>query len=166
MTTTDFWPAPDEQRNVVYGRVDVPRLGLVNVFVTHTSGWGSVDTVPQIDEVKGYMAAMFRGDEALDLLMGDLNNPAGGEGYQTWLARPPFRLIDTFAEANSGQAGTTIVSTDDRIDFIMAGEGWPLSEDPAHYRSTVVFDGRSSAGVRTPVVSDHYGVATVFSLRK
>lgn len=166
LTTTDFWPAPDESRSVLYARVEVPQLGLVNVFVTHTVGFESVDTFVQVDEVKDFMAEHFRDNESLDLLLGDLNAPAGSDAYEYWLSAPPFRLIDTYAAANPENLyDSTLVDGDIRIDYIMAGEGWDISENSDRFTSTMVFDGSVVNGHVLPIVSDHKGVATTFTLR-
>jgi endonuclease/exonuclease/phosphatase family metal-dependent hydrolase len=165
LTTTDFWPAPEERRNVLYTRLEVPRLGEVNFFVTHTSGYGSSDTEPQITEIRQMMVERFRGDEALDLLVGDLNTVAGSEAYDRWLRADPFTLHDTFARANPEDFfASTQIDGGDRIDYILAGEGFALTEQPGRYVSAIVFDGGPSQGVLLPVVSDHKGVVTVFSL--
>lgn len=163
LTTTDFWPGPAEQRSVIYGRVEVPDLGPVNVFVTHTAGFDSADTVQQIDEVKGFMATRFRGNEALDLLLGDLNTPSTWPAYTEWLHRPPFTLIDTYHATNpDGFADATQVQGEHRIDYILAGGTPALARDVANMSSALVFDGRASEGSALPVVSDHKGVITVF----
>ncbi len=160
LTTTDFWPAPKEQRNAVYARVEVPDLGPVNLFVTHTWGWDSADTEAQIAEVKQFMVDKYRGDEALDLLVGDLNVPAGSQAYQLWTGPDPFRLMDTYGMANpEGFYDSTQLDGEDRIDYVLAGEGWELSEDASNYVSQLVFDGTT-----LPVVSDHKGVVTRFVL--
>ncbi len=164
LTTTDFWPAPGEQRNVVYARTEIADLGPVNFFVTHAWGYDSVDTLAQIDEVKGFMAEKFQGNEQLDLLVGDLNTPATWPAYQSWLEAPPFVLIDTVAQGTPALATeSTMFGQQARIDYILAGEGWPLSEDPTHYHSTLAFTGEAVDGVVLPVVSDHKGVVTVFT---
>jgi len=165
LTTTDFWPAPGEQRNVLYGRIALPGRGPVNVFVTHTAGYDSVDVPAQVSEVRLFMAAKFRRDELLDLLLGDLNAPAGGPLYQAWLESPPFRLFDGFAlAAPESFDQPTLVHGTDRIDFVLAGEGLPYGHDPARIRSRRIFDGTAVDGVVLPVVSDHYGVMTTYLL--
>ena len=165
LTTTDFWPAPNEQRNVVYTRIDVPSLGPVNFFVTHSSGFGSVDTVVQISEIRNFMVEKFRGDEALDFLVGDLNTPSDSDNYQTWLNAPPFRMFDTYALANPvGFYDSTQVGGEHRIDYILAGEGWELAENPSNYISEIIFDGSVQNSQILPVVSDHLGVMSVFSI--
>jgi endonuclease/exonuclease/phosphatase family metal-dependent hydrolase len=121
LTTTDFWPAPDEQRNVVFARIELPARGPVNLFVTHAWGWDSVDTVTQIAEVKGFMASKARGDEVLELLLGDLNMPSTWSGHDTWLNAAPFVLVDTYALANpSGMADATTADGLHRIDYVLA----------------------------------------------
>ena len=165
LTTTDFWPGPQEQRCVIYGRVEVPGLGLVNVFVTHTAGFDSADTETQIHEVKAFMAREFGGNEALDLLLGDLNTPSTWPAYHLWLHTPPFELIDTYAASHpDGVSDPTQLDGEHRIDYVLAGAGWPISEDPGCYRSALIFDGTSVEGVLLPRVSDHKGVLTIFHL--
>jgi len=165
LTTTDSWPAPGEQRNVLQVRVDVPGFGRVNFFVTHTWAYGSADTEVQIDEVRTFMVERFRGDEALDLLVGDLNVTPGSPEYEIWLDSEPFELIDTYGETNPGGfLDSTLVSRSSRIDYILAGGGFDVVEPPATYRSAIVFDGSEYLGATLPVVSDHKGVVTIFDL--
>ena len=158
LSTTDFWPAPAEQRNVVFVRVRVPGLGPVALFVTHAWGWSSVDTAAQIAEVKAFIAQRSVGDEVLRLLVGDLNTPSTWPAYTTWLGQP-LPLTDTFAAANPGSAvSSTTFAGEHRIDYILADRaGRSLT-------SRLVFDGTKVGGVTLPQVSDHKGVMTRFTL--
>lgn len=156
LTTTDFWPAPNEQRSVGRVETDVPGLGRIRFYVTHTWGWDSVDTLTQVGEVKSFMA-LHQGEPAVDLLVGDLNVPSTSLAYQEWTEGPPFPLLDSYGLANpDGFTDPTTTDGTDRIDYILVGEGGPIPEDPACFRSARIFDGSS-----LPVVSDHYGVVTV-----
>lgn len=159
LTTTDFWPGPQEQRSVIYAATEVPSFGLVHVFVTHTWGWESVDTLPQINEVKAFMADKQRGDETLSLLLGDLNAPSTSAAYSWWTA-PPAPLVDTFAVANPGQLHVSTTWSDEhRIDYILAREAsWDLA-------SWLIFIGKEEGGLVLSPVSDHKGVATLFKTR-
>ncbi len=160
LTTTDFWPAPAEQRSVVHARIQVPELGPVAFFVTHTWGWDSVDTLVQVDEVKAFMAAQRSGDEVLDLLVGDLNVPSTDPAYSAWLSAGDASLYDTYGLANpDGFTDSTSHSGQDRIDYVLVGEAWGHGADPACYRSVLIFD-----GAEQPAVSDHLGVMTTFDL--
>ncbi len=160
LTTTDSWPAPEEQRNVTHARTTVPGLGPVGFFVTHTWGWDSADTLLQVEEVKAFMAERARGDEALMLLAGDLNITPDSQAYQRWLSGPPLRLVDTFARANpEASHDPTVFDPRARIDYILVGADRPPATDPAHLRSRLVFTGHP-----LPRVSDHLGVMTVFRL--
>jgi endonuclease/exonuclease/phosphatase family metal-dependent hydrolase len=161
LTTSDFWPAPAEQRNVVYARTDVPGVGVVNVFVTHAWGWESKDTLAQIAEVKGFLAEKARGDEALSLLLGDLNTPSTYPAYQSWVNSPEGKLLDTYLAANPG--GNTDSTTFDgphRIDYILA------TASPSVLRARPVFDGGSVDGTVLPRVSDHMGVEAVLGFTR
>lgn len=165
LTTTDFWPAPDEQRNAVYVRIELPARGPLNLFVTHAWGWDSVDTLTQIAEVKTFMASKARGDEVLELLLGDLNMPSTYAGYDAWLDAPPFVLVDTSAVANpSGMADATTADEMYRIDYVLAREGAVTNQQPMRLQSFRSFDGLEHLGLTLPQVSDHYGVVTVFAL--
>lgn len=159
LTTTDFWPAPAEQRNVVYARTEVPGLGVVNLFVTHAWGWDSKDTYAQIAEVKGYLAEKARGDEALSLLAGDLNTPSTYPAYQSWVDSPAGKLLDTYLAANpGGNADSTTFDGPHRIDYILATNG------PSVLRARSVFDGGAVDGATLPRVSDHKGVEAVLAV--
>ena len=61
---------------------------------------------------------------------------------------------------NSSSRGT------ERIDYVLAGEGYAPVEAPREYGSAIVFDGGTFRGAELPVVSDHFGVATVFPLAR
>jgi endonuclease/exonuclease/phosphatase family metal-dependent hydrolase len=159
LPTTDFWPAPSSSRNVVHGRVVYPGLGPVNVFATHTWGWDSVDTIPQINEVKSYVQEKREGDEVIEIVMGDLNVLPTSQPYSVWTEGGPVELIDTYAAANpDGFEDSTQVNDSGRIDYIFVSKG---ASAEMSLTSSLVFDGSS-----LPVVSDHKGVATVISLAR
>jgi len=164
LTTTDFWPAPHGRRCAIFARVDVPQLGPVGVFVTHTAGFDSVDTGMQIREVKTFRVDRMSGDEELLLLLGDLNMPSTWPAYETWLDAPPVELVDTYALANpDGFEDPTMVGGDHRIDYILAGAA-QLAARPWGVTSMLVFAGDAVDGVPLPVVSDHLGVMTTFEM--
>ena len=155
LTTTDFWPAPKETRNVIHARTTIPGFGPLNLLVTHTWGWDSVDTAKQIAEAKSFLAQKIRGDEILNLVLGDLNLPSTHKSFPAWLASP-VKLVDTYGEANpKGNTDPTTLSGQHRIDHVLCDRrSWSFT-------STLVFDGKNQ-----PVVSDHKGVVTVFELIK
>ncbi len=153
LSTTDFWPAPKEQRNVIWARTTLAGYGPLNVLVTHAWGWGSTDTAKQIAEVKAYLASKLQGDEVLNLVLGDLNVHPDHAAFTAWLGAPT-RLVDTFGEANPGSKAATTFKGQHRIDHVLA-------DRRAHsFASALVFDGKTQ-----PVVSDHLGVMTTFTLR-
>jgi endonuclease/exonuclease/phosphatase family metal-dependent hydrolase len=164
LTSTDFWPAPNEQRNVGFARLLVPGLGPVHAFVTHPWGWDSADTEAQIAEVKAFVAAEAQGDEVLELVLGDANLPSTDARYALWTEPPPFALVDSYAAANPGGFGdSTVFGEDHRIDYIFAREGAPSGGSLECQSSFLVFTGEESGGVLLPAVSDHKGVATIFA---
>lgn len=159
LTTTDFWPAPGEQRNAAFARTDVAGLGPVHFFAAHPWGWDSVDTLVQVAEIKEFMAGQHRGDEAIDLLAGDLNVTPASQAHRVWLQGEPLALIDTFALANpEGPAGSTLFDQDARVDYILASHGPGLVPDSSSCASRLVFTGED-----LPRVSDHRGVVTTLA---
>ena len=165
LTTTDFWPAPQSRRNVAFARTEISGVGVVHFFATHTWGWNSADAAVQIDEVKAFIDEKSTGDEDLTLLVGDFNTPSTWDHYERWIEGEPFRLIDTYAEANpDGFTDSTMFGEEHRIDYIMARDGSPLLTSPVSYTSSLVFTGEPFDGVVLPKVSDHKGVVTVFEL--
>ena len=158
LTTTDAWPGPGEKRNAVYARTAIPGIGAVNVFVTHTWGWGSSDTLTQVQEVKAFVQDKARGDEALTLVVGDLNVTPDHDGYAAWLGPEPLPLIDTFAQDHPGGVPVPTTLDGNHIDYILA-RPVPATQDPGAYESFLAFDGTS-----LPLVSDHRAVVTVFEL--
>ena len=156
LSTTDFWPAPGQQRNAVYARTQIPGWGAVNLVATHTWGWDSSDTLKQIAQVKGLLASKIQGGELLNLVLGDLNVPPDSAGHKAWLNAAPVKLVDSYAEANPQGGGdpTTIKGTH-RIDYILC------DRRSLAFTSKLVFDGKDQ-----PVVSDHKGVVTTFVLSR
>jgi endonuclease/exonuclease/phosphatase family metal-dependent hydrolase len=155
LTTTDGWPGPGEKRNVVYARVQIGGIGPVSFFVTHTWGWDSSDTLAQVQEVKSFMQNAAHGDEALSLLVGDLNVTPDQDAYAAWLS-PPLGLVDTAAQANPGSLAVPTTLDGNHIDYILAE---PATQAQPGYESFLAFDGTS-----LPVVSDHKAVVTVVKL--
>lgn len=161
LTTTDFWPAPNAgARAVVYGRVDVPRVGAVDVFVTHTAGTHSSmsEATTQAEEVKAFMAS--KGTDAdLQLLVGDLNVPPDWPVFTTFLSDPP-QLVDTFGVTNRETPNApTKWSGSNRIDYVLASSDAAIVQGGLRFTSRLVFDETD-----LPRVSDHKGVVTVFTV--
>jgi endonuclease/exonuclease/phosphatase family metal-dependent hydrolase len=152
LPTTDFWPAPRSARNVVHVRTNVPGVGVVNVFVTHPWGWSDVDGPAQVDVAKAFLVEKRRGDEALELVIGDLNAPPSSTVFQRWLSGA-VALVDAFALSHPGSTASTVFGEDNRIDYVLVGAGASVPSS-----SNLVFD-----GVDGPRVSDHIGVQTAFT---
>ncbi|MDX9719582.1 MAG: hypothetical protein RBU37_02460 [Myxococcota bacterium] len=154
LTTTDFWPAPLESRGVGYALLELEGLAPVEVFVTHSWGWDSADTLAQISEVKAFMVEKHSPLSRLTLLMGDLNLPSSWPAFQAWLEPPPLSLLDTFALAwpeNPHQSSQN--DGEHRIDHVLMRDG-ACQVEKAHF----AFDGELLEGQLSPVVSDHKGV--------
>ena len=64
-------------------QVDVPYLGLVNVFSVHLSWWRA-GFREQLENLMGWAERCHCGPVAATFLCGDFNNAVGSEGY--WLA--------------------------------------------------------------------------------
>lgn len=159
LTTTNFWPAPDHgARAVLYGRVDVPRVGVVDLFVTHTAGThaGMSEATVQAEEVKAFMGSKGTGAD-LQLLVGDLNVPPTWPTFQTFVNAPPV-LVDTFGVANrSTPNAPTKWSGQNRIDYVLAQADAALLSGGPRFSSRIIFDETD-----LPRVSDHKGVVTIF----
>ena len=134
-------------RKVVMGQVDVPYMGLVNVFSVHLSWW-EAGFREQLDNLMGWAEHRHCGPVAATFLCGDFNNPAGSEGY--WLAAR--RYEDQFLKANNA----SLIREDDRhIDYIFAKKGSRLHAVSARMLFTDSDYGR---------VSDHPGFYAEFEL--
>jgi len=158
LTTTDFWPGPGEARGVGFVRTVVPGLGPIHLYVTHTWGWDSADTLIQIAEVKAFMAERDPGDGTPTLLVGDLNLPPTHPAFSAWLGSGAPRLLDTWALAHPTRADApTQRDGPHRIDYVLLAEGGRLGQ--GGWTSSPAFDGS-----QLPVVSDHLGVVTRFEL--
>jgi maltose 6'-phosphate phosphatase len=101
-------------RRVVMGQVDVPYLGLVNIFSVHLSWWDS-GFREQLKNLVGWAEHRHSDPVAATLLCGDFNNPARSEGY--CLATEKYE--DQFLKANPAVAR----NHDQRIDYIFARKG-------------------------------------------
>jgi maltose 6'-phosphate phosphatase len=132
-------------RRVVMAQVDVPYLGLVNVFSVHLSWWNS-GFREQLENLMGWAEQRHSGPVVATFLCGDFNNAVGSEGY--WLAAE--RYEDQFLKAN---ASGLVTNHDQRIDYIFMKKGNHLQAVSARMLFTESDYGR---------VSDHPGVYAEF----
>ncbi len=132
-------------RKVVLAQVDVPYIGLVNVFSVHLSWW-SAGFREQLQNLLAWAEQRHGGAVAATFLCGDFNNAAGSEGYR--LAAE--RYEDQFLRANS----CGLVTDGDRhIDYIFMRKGSRLQAVAARMLFTEADYGR---------VSDHPGFYAEF----
>jgi maltose 6'-phosphate phosphatase len=132
-------------RKVVMAQVDVPYLGLVNVFSVHLSWWNA-GFREQLENLMEWAEQRHSGPVAATFLCGDFNNAVGSEGY--WLAAE--RYEDQFLKAN---ASGLVADHDQRIDYIFMKKGNRLQAVSARLLFTESDYGR---------VSDHPGVYAEF----
>ena len=113
-------------RKVVLVRVDVPYMGVVNVFSAHLS-WLSGGFLEQFENLRGWANQQHGGHLAASFLCGDFNIKAGEEGYQAvvrtqeyedqFLAATSRRVFDkVFRQASPNIARE--LAADGRIDYI------------------------------------------------
>ncbi|KXT84757.1 Exodeoxyribonuclease III [Streptococcus sp. DD11] len=142
-------PADYRTRKVLLAETEVEGQ-LLTAASCHLSWW---DKGFQSEWSK-LQAALLKAETPL-LLMGDFNNPADQEGYQTMLASP-LNLQDSHTAAaeavgeatvEGGIAGWDQNQSALKIDYIFTSRRMKAE------RSAVVFDGQNG-----PVVSDHFGL--------
>ena len=102
-------------RKIVMAQVNVPYIGLVNVFSVHLSWWNA-GFREQLQNLMGWAEQRHGGAVAATFLCGDFNNAAGSEGYS--LAAE--RYEDQFLRANT--AGL-VMDGDRHIDYIFMKKG-------------------------------------------
>jgi len=132
-------------RKVVMAQVDVPYLGLVNVFSVHLSWWNA-GFREQLENLIGWAEQRHSGAVVATFLCGDFNNAVGSEGY--WLVAD--RYEDQFLKAN---ASGLVMNHDQRIDYIFMKRGNRLQAASARMLFTESDYGR---------VSDHPGIYAEF----
>ncbi len=132
-------------RKVVMAQVDVPYLGLVNVFSVHLSWWNA-GFREQLQNLMKWAEQRHCGQVAATLLCGDFNSAVGSEGY--WLAEE--RYEDQFLKVNSSGQAT---DHDGRIDYIFMKKGNRLQAVSARMLFTDSDYGR---------VSDHPAIYAEF----
>ncbi len=128
---------------------------MVQVCSCHYSWWSEEGFVTEWKATE----KILQESEYPLIVMGDFNNPADTEGYRL-VTEGVLDLADTFVETKHQIGEHTVSKAIDgwhnnqeklRIDYVFASK----MLTPETYQ--VVFDGEES-----PVVSDHFGVATSF----
>jgi maltose 6'-phosphate phosphatase len=148
-------------RKVVMAQVNLPYIGLVNVFSVHLSWWK--DGFRQQFENLRRWADEEESDQVIaTLLCGDFNTKAGSQGYMLIVDGREYE--DQFLRTTSPAVFTKIfrqtlpdreeyLAGDDRIDYIYAKKNSRLKPR----KSRILFSGQEYRRV-----SDHMGYLTEF----
>jgi maltose 6'-phosphate phosphatase len=115
-----------DSRKVVMVQVNVPYMGVVNVFSAHLS-WPSGGFFEQFDRLRAWANQNHGNHLAATFLCGDFNIKAGSEGYQAvvqtceyedqYLAATSRNAFEKIFRQQSPNIDRHLVE-DDRIDFI------------------------------------------------
>ena len=115
-----------DSRKVVMVQVNVPYMGLVNVFSAHLS-WPSGGFFEQFERLRSWANEKHGGDIAATFLCGDFNIKAGSDGYQAvvrtreyedqYLAATSHRVFEKIFRDQSPNVERHL-APDGRIDFI------------------------------------------------
>ncbi len=148
-------------RKVVMAQVDIPCIGLVNVYSVHLSWWKDGFWL-QFQELSQWANEAESEQVAATLLCGDFNNRAGSHGYmlvasssgyedQFLRATSPVSFAQIFRDTLPGRE--KCLTDDDRIDFIFARKNSRVKPIAAR----VLFSGQDYKKV-----SDHPGYLIEF----
>lgn len=153
-----------KSRNILLAQIDLPLVGLLNLFSVHSGWWNDDDepSRPQYDRLRAWAAAEHTSEIAATFLCGDFNAAAGSSGYRYWETTAEY--VDQYLLANQGgMFDPTIEGTIDgwngksvgkRIDYIFLKKGSIFRVQEAHTIFTPSDYGR---------VSDHVGIYAIFS---
>ena len=151
-----------DSRKVAMVQVDVPYIGILNIFSVHLS-WPSGGFYEQFDRVRGWANHKHGEHPTATFLCGDFNIKAGSQPYEAIVQGREYE--DQYLAAASPDAFEAIfrnqpqdigsqLAADDRIDFIFMRKYSGLHAVAAYQVFTTVDDyGR---------VSDHPGYCVEF----
>ncbi|MEZ5889247.1 MAG: carbohydrate-binding protein [Xanthobacteraceae bacterium] len=115
-----------DSRKVVMVQINVPYIGLVNVFSAHLS-WPSGGFFEQFERLRSWANQRHAGNIAATFLCGDFNIKAGSDGYQAvvrtreyedqYLAATSHGVFDKIFRQHSPNV-ERYLAPDGRIDFI------------------------------------------------
>ena len=148
-------------RKVVMAQVDVPAIGLVNVFSTHLSWWNSGFRA-QFDALRAWADRRHTKSVAATLLCGDFNIKTASEGYGYLVGASDYE--DQFLKMTAREAfdriyrrsegdGQHQLADDHRIDYVFMKRASKLKVTAARALFTDQEYGR---------VSDHVGYLVTF----
>jgi endonuclease/exonuclease/phosphatase family metal-dependent hydrolase len=124
-------PGTGEPRTLLESIVRV-NGGLIEVYVTHTSAWGSIGEAARRDQLS-CVQAHIRASRHPYILVGDLNTPPDSDEMKAFLAGNSLRF------AGDPKASTHRV-LGQRLDYILVDPGWKvrsapvLNEGPSDHR--------------------------------
>lgn len=148
-------------RKVVMAQVNVPYIGLVNIFSVHLSWWED-GFKQQFETLRQWAEEEGADQTGATLLCGDFNTKAGSKGYmlivdgkeyedQFLRTTSPVVFSKIFSETLPGREA--YFAGDDRIDYIYAKKNSRLKP----VKSMILFSGQEYRRV-----SDHMGYLTEF----
>lgn len=143
-------------RKIVMAQINVPFIGLVNVYSAHLSWWKD-GFREQFENLRTWANEKHSRNIAATLLLGDFNAKTGSEGYL--LATGSNEFEDQFLKAQqavsgaANSAGPTEIPNDGRIDFIFLKKTSALDVKASRALFTETDYGR---------VSDHEGYYAEF----
>jgi maltose 6'-phosphate phosphatase len=151
-----------DARKVVMVQVDVPYMGVVNVFSAHLS-WPSGGFLEQFERLRGWANQKHAPHLAATFLCGDFNIKAGSEGYQAVVHTREYE--DQFLAVTSRDLFETVfrrqtpnidrhLARDGRIDYVFMRSNGNLCAVAAEE----LFTQRDQYGR----VSDHVGYCVEF----
>ncbi|MEF8700607.1 MAG: endonuclease/exonuclease/phosphatase family protein [Candidatus Accumulibacter sp. UW26] len=154
-------PLSIHSRKVVMAQVNVPYVGLVNVFSSHLSWWED-GFAEQFENLRQWAASEHSPEVSATLLCGDFNIKAGAKGYQFVVASNEYN--DQYLAANSPEIFHRVFSVreagwehdldqDHRIDYVFLRKGSGLAVIAGRTVFTEQDYGR---------VSDHFGYLMTF----
>jgi maltose 6'-phosphate phosphatase len=149
-------------RKVVLAQIDVPAIGIVNVFSTHLSWWND-GFAEQFGSLRQWAREAHGTRVAGTLLCGDFNIEAGSRGYELVLESGEYE--DGFLAATRPDAFSAVFGNrtsgwreqlrgDGRIDYVFVRKGSGLRVIGGHELFTEHAYGR---------VSDHTGYLLTFT---
>ncbi|HEV7766604.1 MAG TPA: endonuclease/exonuclease/phosphatase family protein [Thermoanaerobaculia bacterium] len=124
-------PGTGEPRSLLESVIRI-NGGTVQLYVTHTTAWGSVNREPRRDQLNCILAHV-RSSTHPFILLGDLNAPPDAPEMAEFLARDGMRI------AGEPKAPTHRV-LEQRLDYILTDPGWVvrsarvLDDGPSDHR--------------------------------
>ncbi len=128
-------------RKIVMAQIDVPYLGLINIYSVHLSWWDS-GFPEQFENLRQWVADKHSEGVVASLICGDFNIPAGSQGYELIVDSREFE--DEFLKATRphlfhrvfnerAEGWQQELANDGRIDYIFMRTGSRLRVTSAEF---------------------------------